>query len=102
MNSELPDLGPSNPTRDLAAREAGQFSIILLVLGILAPLLLVYLSIATGHHLWVTLLNLVCTYSGLAVVMLGWRHKRRELVNFGTAGMVVSCVACLVTLSLLS
>lgn len=102
MNSELPDLGASSPTRDLAAREAGQFSIILLVLGILAPLLLVYLSIATGHHLWVTLMNLACTYSGLAVVVVGWRRKRRKLVNFGTAGMVVSCVACLVTLSLLS
>ncbi|SCK29915.1 hypothetical protein H181DRAFT_02368 [Streptomyces sp. WMMB 714] len=102
MNSELPDLEPSDPTGDLAARQAGQFSVVLLTLGILVPLLLLYLSTSTGRHLWLTLLNLVCVYSGLAVAALGWRRERRDLVKVGTTAMVVACVASLVTLSLLS
>jgi hypothetical protein len=102
MNPELPDLEPHSPTRDLADQESGQFSIILLVLGVLAPLLLVYISVISGQRLWLTLLNLVCTYAGLAVVIVGWRRKRRRLVNLGAAGMFLSCMACLATLSLLS
>ncbi len=102
MHSELPDLEPPGPTRDLAVRQARTFRVVLLALAILVPLLLVYLSTATGHHLWLTLMNLACVYSGLAVVALGWRRERRDLVTAGTTAVVVSCVASLVTLSLLS
>jgi len=102
MNRELPDLEPPSAAQEMAARTAGQFRSFLYGLGVLAPLLLVYMSILGGMHLWLTLLNLVCTYAGFAVVILGWRRERRRLVDLGAAGMFVSCVACLVTLSLLS
>lgn len=104
MGPELPDLEqqPNGPVRDLAARETGQAGIILFGLAVFAPLLLVYLSITTGLHLWLTLLNLLCVYAGLCAVVLGRRRNRRRLVNSGVLGMVTSFAACLVTLALLN
>ncbi|OEV29799.1 hypothetical protein AN219_14555 [Streptomyces nanshensis] len=104
MGPELSDLERQSlsPAHELAAREAGQFSIVLFCLAVLAPLLLVYLSFTTGLRLWLTLPNLVCTYAGLCVVVTGRRRGRRRLVSLGTAGTAMSFAVCLVTLALLS
>lgn len=102
MNPELPDLEPPSMARDMAAREAKQYSGILILLGILAPIFLIVLSVVSGLHLWLTMANLLCTYTGLAFVFLGWRRSDGRYVRWGGAGMLASCVCCLVVLSMLS
>ncbi|MGW7573994.1 hypothetical protein [Streptomyces sp. NPDC054765] len=102
MSSELPDLDPSSAADEMALRERGQFTSLLLGAGVLIPLGLVVMAVMTGRHLWVVLLNLVGMYGGLFVMVRGWRHDRARLVNVGGWLMAGSLALCLVVLSLLA
>lgn len=102
MDSELPNLDPQSPTDEMALRERGQFTSLLLGGGILAPLVLVGMAVTTGRHLWVTLLNLVGMYGGLVVMVRGWRHDRARLVTLGGGIMAGSLALCLVVMSLMA
>ncbi|MBM4792627.1 hypothetical protein HXP44_11335 [Streptomyces sioyaensis] len=102
MNSELPDLDPPSPADEMALRERGQFTSLLLGGGVLIPLGLVVMSMMSGRHLWLTLLNLGGMYGGLWVMFRGWRDERGRLVTLGGWCMAASLALCLVVLSLLS
>ncbi|WP_310729171.1 hypothetical protein [Streptomyces sp. N2A] len=102
MNSELPNLDPSSPADEMALRERGQFTSLLLGGGVLAPLVLVVMAVMTGRHLLATLLNLVGMYGGLFVMVRGWRHDRARLVTLGGWIMGGSLAICLVVMSLMA
>lgn len=82
-------------------RESRVFTHMLFGLALLAPWVLLYLSVANGTRVWLTVLNLLAMYGGLAVRLHGRRTGRTQLVTWGGAGTAGSLALCLVVLSLL-
>ncbi|MFJ9405960.1 hypothetical protein [Streptomyces sp. NPDC101393] len=82
-------------------RESRVFAHVLSGLGLLAPWVLVYLSVTNGTRVWLTVLNLVAVYACLALRMYGRRNDRQRLVTWGGFGAVGSLALCLVVVSAL-
>jgi hypothetical protein len=99
MNSELPDLNSRTAADEMASRIAGQFRGILLGIALVAPWLLVVMSIMSGKLLWLTLLDLIGTHAGLWIMLRGYRDDNRDLKNRGAWVHAVTLLLCLVGLA---
>ncbi|MDI9830826.1 hypothetical protein [Streptomyces sp. KAU_LT] len=101
MSSELPDLNTQSATDEMTAHTARYFSNMMLGIAVVAPWLLLIMSIMSGKFLWLTVLTFVCTHAGLALMLVGYRRDNRSLKRSGATIHVAALLLCLVTLAAL-
>ena len=91
---ELPDMGDPVPRQGLPPWKQRFYEYALLVVGLLAPWVFLWISaVRNPGLLWIPVLNLLGTYAGLAVMVRGWQGRSRRLyVPLG--GVVVCWIVC--------
>jgi len=101
MNSELPDLNHQSAIDEMASRTANHFTTILLGIAVVAPWGLFIMSITSGKFLWLTVLDLIGTHTGLLVMLRGYRDNNRALKRWGAGTNAMTLLLCLVVLAIL-
>ncbi|MEV6173935.1 hypothetical protein AB0L99_37695 [Streptomyces sp. NPDC051954] len=101
MNSELPDLNSQNAADEMALRTANYFNRFLFGIAVIAPWLLLVLSIMSGKFLWLTVLDLIGTHVGLLIMLRGYRDDNRAWKRWGASTHAVTLLLCLVILAML-
>ncbi|MFE5817360.1 hypothetical protein ACFQ6S_28680 [Streptomyces sp. NPDC056479] len=101
MDPELADLNSQTAADEMASRTANFLTTFLLGLAVIAPLLLLVMSIMSGKFLWLTVLDLIGTYTGLLIMLRGYRDDNRALKRWGASTHAVTLLLCLVVLAIL-
>ncbi|MEU2785011.1 MULTISPECIES: hypothetical protein [Streptomyces] len=101
MNSELPDLNTQSATDEMTTHTARYFLNMMLGIAVVAPWLLLVMSIMSGKFLWLTVLTFLCTHVGLALVLVGYRRDSRSLKRHGATIHVAALLLGLVALAAL-
>lgn len=101
MNSELPDLNSQSAADEMASRIANRSNTFLFGIAVIAPWLLLVMSIMSGKFLWLTVLDLIGTHIGLFIVLRGYRDDNRSWKRWGAITHAVTLLLCLVTLGIL-
>ncbi len=101
MNSQLPELNARAADDEMASRTANQFVTVLLGMAVVAPWLLLVISITSGKLLWLTVLDLIGTHVGLLVMLRGYRDGNRALKRRGAGTHAMTLSLCLVVLAIL-
>lgn len=101
MNSELPDLNPQSAADEMTSHTVNHFTTFLLGIALVAPWLLLFMSIMSGKFLWLTVLDLIGTHVGLVVMLRGYRDDNRALKRWGAGAHAITLLLCLVVLAIL-
>ncbi|MFE2629487.1 hypothetical protein ACFXDP_16325 [Streptomyces sp. NPDC059374] len=101
MSSELPDLNTQSAADEMTTHTARYFSNMMLGIAVVAPWLLLIMSIMSGKFLWLTVLTFICTHLGLGLMLVGYRRDSRSLKRYGATTHVAALLLCLVALAAL-
>jgi hypothetical protein len=101
VNSELPELNLQSAADEMASHTANYFTTILLGISVVVPWGLFVMSITSGKFLWLTVLDLIGTHTGLLVMLFGYRDDNQSLKRWGAGTHVMTLLLCLVVLAIL-
>jgi hypothetical protein len=101
VNSELPDLNSQAAADEMASRITNYSNTWLFGIAIVAPWVLLVMSILSGKFLWLTVLDLIGTHIGLLIMLRGYRDNNRRQKRWGAITHAMTLLICFVVLGVL-
>jgi len=89
---ELPDMGDPIPQEGPTRSRYTFYRNALIFFGVVSPWIFIYVSTRNPGLLWLSVLNLICTYAGFYVIARAWQRNQTRRMY----AALLSSIACLI------